>query len=145
MKLFVNGTTRTALLLAMFATMAFAKAPAVEGTQGTIISVQKSSVATPEVTEAGGTTDNPLQTQFYRYDISVRVGDGVYVGRYESAFDTLPDSLAANHTVDARLQKGVIQLGSSGDSIEAIVLSRKGDARRDQKASMKAQASGTPN
>src|SRR5260370_11373711 len=115
MKIFVNGTTRVALILAMFTTTTLAKAQSADATQGTIVSVQKSTVATAEITGAGDATDNPLQTQYYRYDISVKAGYGLYVGRYKSEFNYLSDSLAPNHVVSVRLQKGVMYLDSQRD------------------------------
>ena len=139
MKIFVNGTTRVALILAMLTTTMFAKAQSADATQGTIVSIQKSTVATPEISGAGDATDNPLQTQYHRYDISVKVGDGLYVGRYESEFNDLSDSLAPNHVVSVRLQKGVMYLDSQGDSLKTTIVSRKGDSREnwDPAASIK--------
>jgi hypothetical protein len=113
----------------MFITATFAMVQPKDATQGTIVNVQKSTVATPEITGAGNATDNPLQTQYYRYDISVKLGDGFYVGRYESAFDYLPDSLAPNHVVSVRLQKGVIHLDSQGDSLKTTIVSHKSGSR----------------
>ena len=140
MKIFVNGTTRVALILAMLTTTMFAKAQSADATQGTIVSIQKSIVATSEITGAGDATDNPLQTQYYRYDISVKVGYGLYVGRYESEFNDLSDSLAPNHVVSVRLQKGAMYLDSQGDSLKTTIVSRKGDSREnwDRAASIKA-------
>src|SRR5262249_226691 len=139
MKIFVNGTTRIALMLAIFTTMTFAKAQPAEVTQGTIVSVQRSTVATPEITGAGDATDNPLQAQHFEYDISVKVGHGFYFGRYESGFKYLPDSLVPNHVVSVRLQKGVMYLGSQGDSLKTTIVSRNGDSREnsDQTASLR--------
>jgi hypothetical protein len=139
MKIFVNGMTRAALMLAMFSTATFAMVRSADATQGTIVSVQKSTVVTPE-TNTGNPTDNPLQTQYYRYDISVKVGDGLYVGRYDSAFDDLSDSLAPDHVVSIRLQKGVMSLDSQGDSLKTTIVSHKRDKsdNRVQAASMKA-------
>ncbi len=139
MKIFVNGTTRVALILAMFTTTTFAKAQSAEATQGTIVSVQKGTVATPEIMGASDATDNPLQTQYYRYDVSVKVGHGFYVGRYESEFNYLSNSLAPNHIVSVRLQKGVMYLDSQGDSLKTTIVSRKRDSldNWDQTASMK--------
>lgn len=145
MKILVNGTTRVALILAMFTTTTLAKAQSAEATQGTIVSVQKSAVATPQIMGAGDATDNPLQTQHYRYDISVKAGHGFYVGRYESEFNYLSDSLAPNHVVSVRLQKGVMYLDSQGDSLKTTIVSRKGDSREnwDETASIKADEKGT--
>ena len=139
MKIFVNGMTRVALIVAMFTTATFAMVQPKDATQGTIVSVQKGTVATPEITGASDATDNPLQTQYYRYDVSVKVGHGFYVGRYESEFNYLSNSLAPNHVVSVRLQGGVMYLDSQGDSLKTTIVSRKRDSldNWDQTASMK--------
>lgn len=45
-------------------------------------------------------TDAPPPSTEFSYDISMRVGCTVYVGRYRSELDFVPDSFAANKTVD---------------------------------------------
>jgi hypothetical protein len=142
MKISVNGTPRLALALAMLTSMAFAMVQSTDATQGTIVNVQKSTVATPEITGAGDGTDNPLQEQHYSYDISVKVGHGLYVGRYESELNYLSNSLAPNHVVPVRLERGVMYLDSQGDSLATTIVSRKGDSRENsnQTASIKADA-----
>jgi hypothetical protein len=62
MKISVNGTPRLALALAMLTTMAFAMVQSTDATQGTVVNVQKSTVATPEITGAGDGTDNPCKS-----------------------------------------------------------------------------------
>ena len=145
MKIFVNGTTRLALVLAIFATTTFAMVQSTDATQGTIVNVQKSTVATPGVTGSGNPTDNPLQEQHYSYDISVKVGRGLYVGRYESELNNLSNSLAPNHVVSVRLEKGLMYLDSQGDSLATTIVNRKGDSRENsnQTASIKADANAT--
>ena len=139
MKIFVNGLTRGALMLAMLSTTTFTMLRAADATQGTIVNVQKSTVVTPE-TNTGNPTDNPLQTDYYRYDISVKVGDVIYVGTIDSALDDLADSLAPDHVVSVRLQKGVMSLDSQGDSFKTTIVSHKLDNSDNQvqTASMKA-------
>ena len=52
---------------------------------GTILSVQKC-----EATETSYSTDAPTSTPMFTYDLSVRVGDTVLFGRYQSATDYVP-------------------------------------------------------
>jgi|SRR5215813_1608941 len=145
MKIFVNGTPRLALALAMLTTTTFAMVQSTDATQGTIVNVQKSTVATPEITGAGGGTDNPLQEQHYSYDISVKVGHGLYVGRYESELNYLSNSLAPNHVVSVRLEKGVMYLDSQRGSLATTIVSHEGDSSENsnQTASIKADETGT--
>ena len=124
MKTLINGTTRVALILAMFTTITFAKVQSASTTQGTIVTVHRSTVATPETTGVGDATDNPLQTEHYTYDISVKTADGFYVGRYESEFDNLSDVLAPNHVVSVRLQNGAMYLDSQAGSLKTTLENR---------------------
>jgi hypothetical protein len=66
--------------------------------QAVVVSSEKheriTSVRRPKETDAP-----PPGTEF-SYDISMRVGCTVYVGRYRSELDFVPDSFAANKTVD---------------------------------------------
>jgi len=52
--------------------------------------------------------DAPLQAREYAYDIGIRLGCDVYVGRYESAIHYLPSGFVRNQIVDVRLQKHVL-------------------------------------
>jgi hypothetical protein len=72
----------------------------------------------------------------------VKVGHGLYVGRYESELNYLSNSLAPNHVVPVRLERGVMYLDSQGDSLATTIVSRKGDSRENsnQTASIKADA-----
>jgi len=49
-----------------------------------------------------------LVADAYVYDIGIRLGCDVYVGRYQSAIDYLPSVFAPNHEVDVRLEKHVL-------------------------------------
>jgi hypothetical protein len=52
----------------------------------------------------GGVIDNGVpQPQEYSYDVSIRLGCEVYVGRYESPIHYLPPVFAPNHNVNVRL------------------------------------------
>ena len=90
------------------------KEPAHAYQQGTVLAVDKKEVTTPNEC-CYSATDAPLQTQYFAYDVSVKVNCGTYVGHYESPYDYLPSELAANHKVDVRLAKHDMYLGVPGE------------------------------
>jgi hypothetical protein len=82
--------------------------------QGTVVSVERQEVVSPNQCCYSG-TDAPLQTQYYAFDISVRVGCGTYVGRYESYIDYLPSAFSANNEIPVRLTKHVMYFDVPGE------------------------------
>jgi len=74
---------------------------------GTVSSVDK---YVPESNYLGSPTDAPLQSDYYGYDVGIRVNCTIYVGRYESALDYLPISLAPDHPVDVLVQKHTLHV-----------------------------------
>ena len=70
--------------------------------QGTILKVDKREVSSPDQCCYSG-TDSPLKSEYFAYDVSVRVQCGIYVAHYETAFDFLPSELAADRKVDVRV------------------------------------------
>src|SRR6476661_6834294 len=66
--------------------------------QGTVVSVERQEVVSPNQCCYSG-SDAPLQTQYYAFDVSVKVGCGTYVGRYESYIDYLPSAFSANKEI----------------------------------------------
>ncbi len=56
-----------------------------------------------------------MKTQYYAFDISVRVGCGTYVGRYESYIDYLPSAFSANKAIPVRLTKHVMYFDIPGE------------------------------
>ena len=112
------------VMLGMFATT-HAKGQSLEARQGTIVSVQKKDIATPPVRAGANPDRTPLQTHYYSYDISVQVGCGLYVGRYESELDDLPNGLAPNTAVPVRVQKRLMYLDFPGDSVKTRIVSNK--------------------
>ena len=97
--------------------------------QGTILSVEKRNVQSPEYSGGNNPSDAPLQSEFYAYDILVRLDCGTYVAHYESPLDYLPSAFAANHTVHVRVTKHFMyfNLPFEGESKMAI-----GHRKKDQ-------------
>src|SRR4029077_20146146 len=83
--------------------------------QGKVVSVERQEVTSPNQCCYSG-SDAPLQTQYYSFDVSVRVGCGTYVGRYDSYIDYLPSAFSPNKTVSVRLTKHVLYFDVPGDS-----------------------------
>jgi len=81
----------------------------------TVVSVEKHVLPTNYL---GSPSDAPLQAETYSYDVGIRLNCNLYTGRYESATDYLPSELAANHTVDVRLDKHVIYVSLSNQDRE---------------------------
>lgn len=88
--------------------------------QGTVVSVERQEVVSPNQCCYSG-SDAPLQTQYYAFDVSVRVGCGTYVGRYESYIDYLPSAFSANKEIPVRLTKHVMYFDVPGDMKMGIV------------------------
>jgi hypothetical protein len=68
----------------------------------TVVSVQKYD---PYIPRRRNPSDAPLASTAYDYDISIRLNCSVYVGRYESAIDYLPNAFAPNQPIEISLQK----------------------------------------
>jgi hypothetical protein len=75
--------------------------------QGTVVRVERQEVMSPNPCCYSG-SDAPLQTQYYEFDVSVRVGCGTYVGRYETYMDYLPSAFSPNEDIRVRLTKHVM-------------------------------------
>jgi hypothetical protein len=99
--------------------------------QGTILSVEKRNVQSPEYSGGNNPSDAPLQSEFYAYDILVRLDCGTYVAHYESPVDYLPSAFAANRAVQVRVTKHFMyfHLPFEGESKMAI-----GRRKKDQPA-----------
>lgn len=113
----MRGTFSVAFLLIAVCISLNASAsnqPAKAYQPGTILNVNKKEITSPD-TCCSNPTDTPLQSQYFAYDVSVKVSCGTYVGRYESPYDYLPSSLAANQKVDVRLGKHNLYFDLPGD------------------------------
>lgn len=93
--------------------------------QGTIVSVQKQDVATPAVRTGADPVRTPLQSQYYLYNVSVRLNCDMYDVRYESELNDLPDALSANNSVPVRLMKHSMYLDFPGDSVKMRIVRHK--------------------
>ncbi len=71
--------------------------------QGTILSVEKHEVHSPEYSGGSNPSDAPLTSTFYAYEVSVRADCGTYVTRYESPTDYLPSEFASGHPIQVRV------------------------------------------
>jgi hypothetical protein len=103
----------------------YATGQAKQSNDGTIVSVQKQDVATPPVRAGANPDHTPLQSHYYRYNVSVQLNCDVYVGRYESELDDLPSVLSPNNSVPVRLEKHVMYLDFPGDSVKMQIVHHK--------------------
>lgn len=84
--------------------------------QGTVLSVDKEDVQSPEAMGGTNPSDAPLQSSYYAYNVSIHVGCATYVGRYETPFDYFPSAFSPNHPVDVRLTKHVMYFNVPGQN-----------------------------
>ena len=90
--------------------------------EGIIVNVNKQDVAVPPI-RAGANPDHaPLQSHSYLYNVSVQLNCDIYVGRYESEFDDLPDALSANNHVPIRITKHVMYLDFPGEPVQMQIV-----------------------
>ncbi len=82
--------------------------------QATVLKVEKQEVRSPDTCCYSG-SDTPLQTEYFAYDVSVRVGCATYDGRYETPFDYFPSAFAVGHAVQVRMTKHVMYFEVPGD------------------------------
>jgi len=129
------------ILAAVSAVMApFATGQSKPPHQGTIVDVQKQGVTTPVKTawinddekicnEIGGSNCAPVSTpsrsNYYRYNVSVKLDCEVFVGHYVSASDNLPVALSGNNQVPVRLEKHVMYIDFPGDTVEMRIIHRE--------------------
>jgi hypothetical protein len=93
--------------------------------EGTIVNVQKQDVATPSVRNGADPARTPLQSHYYRYDVSVQLNCEVYNLRYESEFNDLPSELSVNNRVPVRLKKNAMYLDFPGDTVKMRIVHHK--------------------
>lgn len=76
---------------------------------GTVISVRKFREQSPHYTLGGSNpSDAPLTSRYYAFEVAIRVGCEVYVGRYQTPFDYLPSVFTAERVVSFRLNRHVM-------------------------------------
>ncbi len=77
--------------------------------QGTVVAVQKHKVYSPDSTIGGSNpSDAPLTSQYYAYEVSVRIDCKTYVGRYETPFNYLPSVFTPDQPIQLRLTRHVM-------------------------------------
>lgn len=81
--------------------------------QATVLKVQREEVRSPDQCCYSG-TDAPLQTEYYEYDVAVRVGCTTYQGRYETPLDYFPSAFGRGEVVPVRLTRHVMYFDVPG-------------------------------
>jgi hypothetical protein len=100
-------------------------AQSTQSQEGTIVSVQKRNEASPHVRAGADVDHTPVQSDYYRYDVSVELNCEVYNLRYQSEFNDLPSELSANNRVPVRLKKNVMYLDFPGDTVKMRIIHHK--------------------
>jgi hypothetical protein len=67
----------------------------------------------------------PLRSNYYRYNVSVKLDCEVYVGHYVSEGDDLRLALSANSPVPVRLEKHVMYIDFPGDTVQMRIIRRE--------------------
>jgi len=109
----VSNNTGSAISVLLIAILMLHGSPAQssseEYVQGTVVEVQKHKTQSPEYTMGGSNpSDAPLASRYYTYEVSIRIGCRIYVGRYDTPFDYLPSIFARDQRVELRLTKRVM-------------------------------------
>jgi len=81
--------------------------------QATVISVNRQEVSGPGLC-CSTPTDAPLQTQYYAYEVAIRVNCETYVGHYETPFDFLSSAFAPEKPIAVRLTKHLMYFDVDG-------------------------------
>jgi hypothetical protein len=76
--------------------------------QAQVLGVQKHEVASPQYSGGGTPSDAPLESEYYAFDVSVRVKCATYVARYETPFDYFPLAFAPGETTPVRVTKHIL-------------------------------------
>jgi hypothetical protein len=100
-------------------------AQSTQSQEGTIVSVQKRNEASPHVRAGADVDHTPVQSDYYRYDVSVELNCEVYNLRYQSEFNDLPAELSANNRVPVRLKKNVMYVDFPGDTVKMRIIHHK--------------------
>lgn len=116
-----------ALFVFMVAPGVWAKQVSTAYQQGTVLKVRREEVSSPSECCYSG-TDAPLQSQYYAYEVSLRVGCSTYRGRYETPFDYFPSAFKAGQSVSVRLTKHVMNFDVPGENnLKVNIVHRSSD------------------
>ncbi len=84
--------------------------------QGTVVAVQKHKIYSPDYMMGGSnSSDAPLTSRYYAYEVSVRVACKTYVGRYETPFNYLSAAFTPEQPIQVRLTKHVMYFDLPSD------------------------------
>jgi hypothetical protein len=84
--------------------------------QGTVITVKKNRVQSPEYTVGGSNpADAPLTSTYYSFEVSVRVNCEIYIGRYSTPFNYLPSMFSSDRVIPLRLTRHVMYFDTPND------------------------------
>jgi hypothetical protein len=96
--------------------------------QGRILSVRKSEVQSPAYGGGDNPSDAPLHSDYYVYDVAVRVNCGTYVGRYDSPYDYFPSAFVPEHRLPVRLTRHVLYFSLPNDrEMQMNIVSHKAE------------------
>lgn len=84
--------------------------------QGTVVEVQEQRVQSPSYMMGGSNpADTPLTARYYTYEVSIRAGCEIYVGRYQTVLNYLPSAFTAGRPISLRLTKHVMYFDLPND------------------------------
>jgi len=121
---------KSSLLVVILAVASAVAVPSATGQskpsqEGIIVNVNKQDVATPPARAGANPVRTPLQSRYFLYNVSVQLNCDIYVGRYESETDDLPDALSPNNHVPIRIAKHEMYLDFPGDSVKMRIVRHK--------------------
>jgi hypothetical protein len=121
---------KSSLFVAILAVVSGVAVPSATGQskpsqEGIIVNVNKQDVATPPGRAGADPVRAPLQSHYYLYNVSVQLNCDIYVGRYESESDDLPDALSPSNHVPLRITKHVMYLDFPGDPVKMQIVRHK--------------------
>src|ERR1700676_4841462 len=73
--------------------------------QGTILSIKKHKVRSPDYSGGDNVSDAPLQSESYAYHLSLRVGCTTYVVHFDSPLENLPSAFSPTRPIQVHLAK----------------------------------------
>jgi hypothetical protein len=88
----------------------------------TVVSVANHETAPSYV---GNPSDAPLQSEFYSYDIGIRLNCMVYVVRYDTGLDYLPSVFSPHQSIEVSLEKHVMNVNLPGAREVTLSIGRR--------------------
>jgi hypothetical protein len=81
----------------------------------TVVSVESHGTQSDSNYAGTNPSDFTPHSEFYTYDVGIRVGSTVYRASYESALNYVPAIFAANHPIQVTIKKHVMYVTLPGD------------------------------